>query len=159
MFVVVRHDIVVIRRWGVVWASPGGNFSIGGGRQGPAPAPSVVVHSSHPRQKTGVCSQPLDNQHRRQGWRRWRRGRRTTGTRRRRTRCQRSPTSQQVKTHIRLAWQEYLCLYVFVPREAARASKEASRRSEAKVCPNWSPAGKEAWSEEQQMIRSQFHPC
>ena len=42
----------------VVWASPGGNFSIGGGRQGPAPAPSVVVHSTHPRQKPASALNP-----------------------------------------------------------------------------------------------------
>ena len=154
MFVVVRHDIVVIRRWGVVWASPGGNFSIGGGRQGPAPAPSVVVHSSHPRQKPASALNPWTIN--------------TGGKDGEDEEGEGAPLvqggeGQGAKEVLRPnRWKltlEYLCLYVFVSREAARASKEASRRSEAKVCPNWSPAGKEAWSEEQQMIRSQFHQC
>ena len=97
-----------------------------------------------------------------QGWGRWRRGRRTTGTRRRRTRCQRSPTCPQVGIAHKALRSTGIFVssfwMFFVLRETARAAEEGTRGGKTKVCPHRSPERKEAWPEEQQIRSQRFHP-
>merc|ERR1739842_111364 len=89
---------------------------------------SVVVHPRHP--VTGVCSKPLDKQHRHKD------GEDEEG--------EGAPLVQGGEGQ---GAKEVLRAH----REAARQAKEGTRGGKSKVCPHRSPKRKEAWPEEQHL--------
>merc|ERR1711981_725010 len=91
-----------------------------------------------PTPSTGVSSQPLDKQHPAAG----KDGQDEEG--------EGAPLVQGGEGQ---SAKEVLRAY----REAARPAKEGTRGSKTKVCPYWSPQGKEAGPEEQQIRSQGFH--